>query len=47
MAVSCALLAGIPVQSMAQTGRAARTQASQNNKIRYRVRYWIRRQMTR
>ena len=33
MAVSCALLAGIPVQSMAQTGRAARTQASQNNKI--------------
>ena len=33
MAVSCALLAGIPVQSMAQTGRSARTQASQNNKI--------------
>lgn len=33
MAVSCALLAGIPVQSMAQTGRVARTQASQNNKI--------------
>lgn len=33
MAVSCALLAGIPVQSMAQTSRAARTQASQNNKI--------------
>ncbi len=33
MAVSCALLAGIPVQIMAQTGRAARTQASQNNKI--------------
>ena len=33
MAVSCVLLAGIPVQSMAQTGRTARTQASQNNKI--------------
>ena len=34
MAVSCALLAGIPVQkSMAQAGRTAKTQASQSNKI--------------
>ncbi|WP_291590526.1 SusC/RagA family TonB-linked outer membrane protein [Bacteroides sp.] len=33
MAVACALLAGIPVQSMAQAGRTARTQASQSNKI--------------
>ena len=34
MAVSCALLAGIPVQkSMAQAGRTAKTQASQSSKI--------------
>ena len=33
MAVFSALLAGIPVQSMAQAGRTARTQASQSNKI--------------
>ena len=33
MAVSCVLLASAPTQSMAQTGRTARTQASQNQKI--------------
>ena len=33
MAVSCILLASAPTQSMAQTGRTARTQASQNQKI--------------
>lgn len=33
MAVSCVLLASVPTQSMAQTGRTARTQASQNQKI--------------
>lgn len=33
MAVSCALLAGIPVDGMAQAGRTPRVQASQNNKI--------------
>lgn len=32
MAVSCVLLASAPTQSMAQTGRTARTQASQNQK---------------
>lgn len=39
MAVSCALLAGIPVQkSMAQAGRTAKTQALQSNKITVTVR---------
>lgn len=33
MAVSCVLLTSAPTQSMAQTGRTARTQASQNQKI--------------
>lgn len=33
MAVSCVLLASAPTQSMAQTGRTVRTQASQNQKI--------------
>lgn len=33
MAVSCVLLASAPTQSMAQTSRTARTQASQNQKI--------------
>lgn len=33
MAVSCVLLVSAPTQSMAQTGRTARTQASQNQKI--------------
>lgn len=33
MAVSCVLLASAPTQSMAQIGRTARTQASQNQKI--------------
>ena len=33
MAVSCVLLASAPTQRMAQTGRTARTQASQNQKI--------------
>lgn len=33
MAVSCTLLAGIPLQGVAQTGRTAKVQATQSNKI--------------
>ena len=33
VAVSCALLAGIPLQGVAQTGRTAKVQATQNHKI--------------
>lgn len=33
MAVSCTLLAGIPLQGVAQTGRTAKVQATQNHKI--------------
>ena len=33
VAVSCTLLAGIPLQGVAQTGRTAKVQATQNNKI--------------
>ena len=33
VAVSCTLLAGIPVQGVAQTGRTAKVQATQSNKI--------------
>ena len=33
VAVSCTLLAGIPLQSVAQTGRTAKVQATQSNKI--------------
>lgn len=33
VAVSCTLLAGIPLQGMAQTGRTAKVQATQNHKI--------------
>ena len=47
VAVSCTLLAGIPLQGVAQTGRTAKVQATQSNKITVRVRYWTRRQMTR
>ena len=33
VAVSCTLLAGIPLQGVAQTGRTAKVQATQNHKI--------------
>ena len=33
VAVSCTLLAGIPLQGVAQTGRTAKVQATQSNKI--------------
>ena len=33
VAVSCTLLAGIPLQGVAQTGRMAKVQATQSNKI--------------
>lgn len=33
VAVSCTLLAGIPLQGLAQTGRTAKVQATQNHKI--------------
>lgn len=34
MAVSCTLLAGIPLQGVAQTGRTAKVQTTQSNKIK-------------
>ena len=33
VAVSCTLLAGIPLQGVAQTGRTAKVQTTQNHKI--------------
>lgn len=44
VAVSCTLLAGIPLQGVAQTGRTAKVQATQSNKIT--VSGTVRRQMT-